>query len=571
MLLVNLARVRSWFEAVFFLFFGSITFAFLSQLTGELMGSWATSRFMMSIYLCIISFVICKQTKAFQSNRSLTLTSFGIATGLTSSYIFILQLKPESLINFLGFGYDNSGHFMQGRMILHNGGSLLLSGHSDIAPAFLQDASQMTGSMIASLSQLTGVRSSNTSGLLAVLVIITLALPCLTLLSPILGFITQPHNFYETVVVGIASTSMIATGYLSHIWFSGYLGSNLGTLCAVLIIVYIVTQKTSGIAIPLISMILMVHTYPVFLLVGVLLVVPKSIGSLFPLRSLTSRVNQLIPRSQLAVLVAVTALLLLPINATKRSYGGSQFLVDGGIEPFPTKFFLFLLILFVLPTAAIYFLSHRKNFLLLLCGCLIGIAAVAIYSVEKVDRLTYYPTKVIIVFVILLASIAISSLSSINLRPTRQFMFCILACLSVVNLFFQPQEKVFTTAYMGKPITVLQSALRGDSVVVNANAVHRVSLYSKVERKPVLFLSNLNESELNSRWINSLSLLWNDTSWSTWLHLREQIDKQDFSSLSDSLANIIIVTDNETLYRTLSSYSDKNVCILAEIEKCDQK
>ena len=567
-LLVNLARVRSWFEAVFFLFFGSITFAFLSQLLGELIGSWATSRFMMSIYLCIISLVIGRQTKAFQSNRLLTLTNLGIATGLSSSYIFILQLKPESLVNFLGFGYDNSGHFMQGRMILQNGGSLLLSGHSDIAPTFLQDASQMTGSMIASLSQLTGVQSSNTAGLLAVLVVITLAVPCLTLLSPILGFITQPHKFSETVIVIFASTSMIATGYLSRIWFSGYLGSNLGTLCAILIIVYIVTQKTSSIAVPLISMVLMVHTYPVFLLVGVLLVVPKSIRSMFPLTSLTSRINHLISRSQLTVLVAVTALLLIPINATKRSYGGSQFLVDGGIEPFPAEFFFFLLILFVLPTVAIHFLSHRRDFLLLLCGCLIGIASVAIYSMEKVDRLTYYPIKVIIVFVMLLASIAISSLSSINLRPVRLFMFYLLACLAAVNVFFQPQEKVFTTAYMGKASTVLLSAIKGESVVVNANAVHRVSLYSKAERKPVLFLSNLNESELNSRWINAISLQWNDATWSTWLNLRNQIDKQDFSSLSDFLVNLIIVTDNEALYRTLSKYSSENVCILAELEKC---
>lgn len=570
-LLGNLATLRSWFEAVFLLFFGAIAFAFLSQLLGELMGGWATSRFMMSIYLCIISFLICKQTHAFQNRKLLTLTSTGIATSLASLCTVVLQLKPESLINFLGFGYDNSGHFMQGRMILQSGGSLLLSGHSDLAPSFLQDASQMTGSMIASLSDLTGVRPSNTSGLLAVLVIITLALPCLALLSPVLGFITKPHKFSETVVVSVASTVMITTGYLSRIWFSGYMGSNLGTVCAILIVVYLVTQKTEDITIPLIAMILMVHTYPVFLLVGVLLVVPKSMGSLFPLRSLPSRMNHLAPRYQLIVLLAATALLLLPISATKRSYGGSQFLVDGGIEPLPTQFFLFLLVLFVIPIGVIHFRSRRKELLPLLHGCLLGITLVAVYSIEKVNRLTYYPTKVIIVFVMLLASIVISSLSSINLYPARQFIFCILAYLAAVNLFFQPQEKVFTTAYMGKANTVLQSAFKGESVVVNANAVKRVSMYAKSKRKPVLFLSNLNESELNTRWINTLSLQWNDATWSGWLNLREQIEKQNFSSLSDSLANMIIVTDNEVLYQALHSFSEKNVCILAKIEKCDTK
>jgi len=76
---------------------------------------------------------------------------------------------------------------------------------------------------------------------------------------------------------------------------------------------------------------------------------------------------------------------------------------------------------------------------------------------------------------------------------------------------------------MGRLEDSIQSWVRGEQLVVDADGVTLLSRQSLGGSRAVLYLSDRFESELNTRWINSLNLGWSDKNWDTWSQIRQYI------------------------------------------------
>jgi hypothetical protein len=558
-----IATSYSRLNGVISIVFGFLGFSFCAQLFGEVAGNWATNRIMMSCYLSIILVLIRIRTRTLITEVEII---FPIIASVFSSglWLFISSLQSETLATFLGYGYDNVGWLMQGRIVLSSGGSVLLSGNSAIGPTFMQDSVQVGGSLIASAASLMGTTATDVAGLMSILTAISLAVPVFSVASIAAGFATHHHRRIELATVMATSIAIFGTGYLSRIWFSGYLGSNLGTMCAVLIVVYIATSASMNVASVSLLVVIMIHTYSLFALIGAfLLLVPVLSAAKSLLKSRPSTL-EMFPRWTTVALGVLGSLLYLPYRATTRSYGASQFLTDGGIEYLPTTFFIILFVLFVVPLMLLY-LSFARQKQLVLSTLLYVVAAfgTAAYSLGHVQKITYYPTKVIVVFMLMVVGSLVASLSQVAATAVRNTIFALVLCLAFAYVFVQPKSEVFKGAFMGETPKVLNSARSVKLEVVDSNSVIKLSEFSQVNSAPILYVSNAYESELNTRWINTLSLQWNDQSWSEWMQLRTLIVEEKFADLKMRKvgSGVMIVTDDENLFKQIRQNFWGTVCL----------
>ena len=553
--------------------FGMLVFSLGTQLLGELVGVWATSRPAMSIYLGIIVVVARLQMNLKTRSSHNVLHPMLVATFCSSIWIFVSKFHPTNLITFLGYGYDNYGWLMQGRIILENGGSVLISGGSGLGPTFMQDSSQVPGSLIASMASLMGVAEGDVRGLMTILTVISLAIPTICVTAIVFGFTTHLHRRSEFVLVTVASIVFFFTGYLSRIWFSGYLGSNLGTMCAVLVVVYIATSTSKNFAGISLLVVIMTHTYPLFSIIGAAILLVPIFWAAIPIGQLRNRAKEVFPIRTTIFLGIFGLLLFLPYHATKRSYGASQFLTDGGIESFPISYFVLVLFLFLLPLTLNAFIFGQQKYLFASCIVygVFGFGA-AVYSFRHVDKLAYYPTKILIAFSFMMFGTVFASWSRVETRWLRHGFYALALCLISAYVLFQPKSEVFIGAFMGEAPTVLDSARKAKLEVVDGKMVSELSDVSRAKAMPILFLSNTRESELNTRWINTLSLQWNDKSWGYWTKLRSLIGEKKFGELTSQIDNnvTIIVTDDVNLYEQIKPSYLGMVCLRELILICNK-
>jgi hypothetical protein len=266
------------------------------------------------------------------------------------------------------------------------------------------------------------------------------------------------------------------------------------------------------------------------------------------------------------------ALFLLPVRATNRSFGGSQFLVDGGIEYLPSRFLLIWggLFLIVMSIIVLRFEQRYKPLAIVLVS-FIGSVLVSFYSQSEVDRISYYPTKIVITFIILSISAILASSGLLSKAGLRTTMSSIAITAAVAYMIFQPPQKVFVRAFMGEAQTTLSSSFSATPDFVEPTIVNTLSELSFKHEKPLLLISSRYESELNSRWINTLSNQWNDFSWSNWMMIRNLITDKSWSAVADSTmnANIIIGTDDQSMFDFLSVSIPDQICLLQTYGSCD--
>ena len=573
LLCAMVASRYSWLTAVLAVVFGMLFFSFSTQLLGEVTGSWATSRLMMSTYLGSITVIIRVLTKPYQIRLPQHIYPLIAAAVSSILWLFIVRLDSATVLTFLGYGYDNIGHLMQSRIIAENGGSVLISGGSEIGPTFMQDSTQVGGSLIASLASLMGITFSDVFGLMAILAAISIAIPVISITAVIVGFVTGVHSRYELVLISATTVAIIATGYLSRIWFSGYLGSNLGTMCAVLIAIYVATNKIAKVSGVLLLVIIMIHTYPLFSIIGTAFLISFVIQVARTRRESAVAIKEFSPLYTLIFVGVIGLLLFLPYHATGRSYGSSQFLTDGGIESFPTTFFMLLLLVFLVPlTVMIAVFGKQKSIAISHAIYAIVGFGIAAYSFRNVHKLAYYPTKFAITFFLMLLGSVIASSSQVEIGSARKVFLGLTLVLASTYVLLQPQSEVFRSAYMGEMPKVLTAAQQAKVEVVKSNVVIELADISRANTRPLLFLSNTYESELNTRWINTLSLQWNDNSWGRWMKIRALIDEKKFGELGNQVEDkpMIIVTDDVDLYEQIKPTYLGMVCLRGIDLICNQ-
>lgn len=568
-LFIRIAAHRSYLCALTTLVFGCLAVGFCVQLLGELSGHVFDTPVWITVLLWLAVIAVQRSSRHCAIGQKCFVAVAVIWAFLSLAWVLSLGIDPRGVITFLGYGYDNAAHLTLGRMILEQGHSFLLSSDASAGPTFLQDAAQLGGTTFATLALLMGVQHSNLEGTLAIYAGLTVSIPLISVVAVSLGLFTH-RRVGRTLLVLTATTALVSTGYLSRIWLSGYLNSNLGTLCLILLTVLISVRTGRQIVGLSVGTCLMIHAYPLFAGFGLALLLPQ-VGP-YVWSTLRSRDRKIIwsqARSIVGVGV-VFATLLIPLRATRRSYGGSQFLADGGIEPLPGNFFLLLgsaaFLIFILIVQRVK--DRRPAVSILLVGCVCG--ATTTYSISKLDKIAYYPTKLLITGMLILAVFLILGIQKIEDKKARSAANCLLVLLTVGYAFFQPRETIFTGPFMGDLPHSLREARNATPVIVEGGAIYSLAIEATRAKKAILYLPKAQESELNTRWINTLSGQWTDETWTAWMQTRNALISNDFknaiASADDSL--LLIATDDVELGKNYSDVLNTDVCLLQNGTVC---
>ena len=126
---------------------------------------------------------------------------------------------------------------------------------------------------------------------------------------------------------------------------------------------------------------------------------------------------------------------------------------------------------------------------------------------------------------------------------------------------------------MGSTRGAIESIWNSKSEVVDGRVVKAAAEAASISGKPVLYLSDIHESELNTRWINSLQFKWNDTNWTNWTDARSLIESEDYLGASKIVNNgLMIIVDHYSNFDENPTAFDlfEDLCVIKakQINEC---
>lgn len=195
------AMATTYFRSLFEIIFGAILFGYLVQILGEIFGAWVTSRLMLSLAAATTMLTVIAKSKIQKHDRSSLFAFAGVTALFSAGWVFLLSLRAETLINFLGFGYDNAAHLAQTRLIINNHGTALINGGIQSAPTFLQDVAQAGTSSLATFAELTSTSSKSTTELLFAFTLATIAIPVSLILAIFLTCLENKNSRTSTALI----------------------------------------------------------------------------------------------------------------------------------------------------------------------------------------------------------------------------------------------------------------------------------------------------------------------------------------------------------------------------------
>lgn len=582
--LVLFAQQHSAFESLLLLVFGTLIFAFLIQLAGEVLGSWVTSSLVSGLVLVLVLWAFVARPGGSERISSRSLVQLGLivipALGLT---YWATNMGSASRITILGYGYDNAAHLMQARSILASGGSLLLANDPSIGPTFLQDNSQLSGSVIAAFTRLAGIDETAVFGLTSVFFLVTLALPLLAVVGIWSATAGSKLSIVGRICLASGALVLVLGSYLSRIWFSGYFASNIATLCLLLLGLYVTQGKTARPFVIGVLIILTGHAYSLFLVLALLVGLPTL---LVHGRSLLRNGIKRAPlRSTFSygILLGLAASLLLPYFATRRSYSSSQFLVDGGIEPFPKIALSVSLLVFLFP---ILLGSVRRESIpsLTSAGLLVSASLlVASYSINQKGYIAYYPAKMIIASAVCIVAIfvALFRLSDESSLVRHLPLGALVALLASGGV--RDNGRIFTSAYMGRLSSVWEEIADPNPLVVDGVQILRFMEVGNELAKPLLLMPSAEfagvssrpihvvpsglQSELSTRWVNTLTGQWTDSTWRSWMAVQGALWNDSIIDQEIRASGVTVITDSDDIVKYARELG-LNGCLVDELERC---
>ena len=295
------------------------------------------------------------------------------------------------------------------------------------------------------------------------------------------------------------------------------------------------------------------HTYTIFLFVAAVIALPVVLSDL---RTKFFGPQKIAPRAlacRLSLVVVTALTLILPYIATSRSFSSDQFLADGGIERIPLPW----VVAFVAVSSAPLFIQAYRALrpaFIAMCVLIVSVSAgIARYSIGEKGYVSYYPTKIIIAMAICMVFAAVTLFSSSS-RLRRDFPIAFISLAAAVAIVLpQKPGTVFTTAYMGRMREVLPQLLDPVPLTVNGELDVKLAEIARERQTPILLMSQLHESELNSRWINVLASSWTDESWTGWMAARTQLANTATVSPNVEMAPLIVAADSAAGVATAKS------------------
>jgi len=560
------------FHALGLTLFGWIGFSIVYRLIGSIIPRFDN---FLPVSLCLSLVLVSLALKHSKNTHGMRISIIGIVGGGLGALVWIILFRASrpSKISFLGYGYDNYGHFAQARMIFLNRGLTMLEPSSQF-PRLLSDAHQGTGAALSVLFSAVDP-SGQIDSQLTIFLYVTILMPIIAVALVIAAVSVVQRSALVTVMTALCFSVYAIFGYPSHIWFSGYFASSFATLLLIAMGLDRAISPQLKIRWLILEIVLLFHVYPIF---GVIAGLVLGVNILSVARvSLWSRnrLGAIINLKSAVIAFAGLVSLLLPVVAIRRSYGGSQLLADGGIETFPIASAWYIGLLICLVSISLFkkVSEGRRSLYIVFSG--IGMSVlVIIYSIRGVGRIQYYPVKVVIGLWLLIVPIVLVVASMQN-NPVR-FKVAVnsiigLAAIPIIFSLFSP--KVFGGGFMGTVPGVVSAVSEHRTEIVDGNLITSLSKIGVRDNRPILYLSDVHESELNTRWVNTLSGHWTDSTWGDWMTIRSLIDQGSFLEAESIIlkSNFLLVTDSTTLFSNLKNLQGiAQICLLdvASRERC---
>ncbi len=503
-----------------------------------------------------------------------------------ATLFFIGSIPISKIINLLGFGYDNYAHITVVRKILIDQQLYLSIPNPSGVPAFTAHAPMGSHAFFAFFAQLVGISGSEYKEFLRfflfqyVLLIFFFIWVAFIMISRNLGGRIRP--FFAFVILILT----IGYSYPSHIWYSGYFSSNFATVLVLLAIGIMISGENILLRAWLLLALtgFVVYCYPLY--TGFCLVALAGFMRI-EYKKVYFGVIHAKPKHQLVMLVSqgyVFIVAAVTYYALATGFGSGYFLVPGGIQalPFGTTMFMFGISL------AIFHRRQMGNwdnqFVSIAVYGSVAIACSGIlYAYVKMNVpgeqffAPYYPTKIaitglIVVIIFLIRFLVIKEEERSNLKSffdgRRIAVVIALAALYLGSM----NEWPFSQGYMGSTRGVISSISSSKPEVVDGEKIQIAVAYSLETNKPVLYLSDRHESELNTRWINSLLFQWNDANWGDWMNARQLLDDEKFDEATALLNGkfVLVIDEYGKFINNPASFRDfRDLCVIDVVHPND--
>jgi len=502
----------------------------------------------------------------------------------------VWSLIPLSkLISFLGFGYDNYAHLYIFRQTLVKQQSLFAYTNPGEVVSFVGATPLGTSNLLALIAEVIGIDGTQIHESISFFTFAVCTFPILILVVTYLSFkSTQISNlrvWTGTLLVG----SVVLIGYPSHIWFSGYMTSNFSTFLLALSVCSAIFGKSNGSKIYVLALLgiaqfVVYPLYAIFSIVPFAVVLISNKGEVVIHLYKTMRENVL---GYIALSIYLSILTFIALQGMLSGYGGSQFLVPGGIAPLPvgTSMFIFGISIALSITSKHHYFDNSINQMTVFGITTLAIAGIS-YSFLRTNEPgklwtpSYYPTKlaisVLIVMVILLI-IQMMQKFEVGDSKIRHSLIAFLVVAALSSLVVASYNTwPFSQGYMGTTEGVIKSLRSQKSEVVDGESVLQAYEFVKNSKLSALYLSDDHESELNTRWINTLNLNWNDMNWGKWMMNRQLIEEGKIDEASQIMNNdFVLLIDNYSQFRISpnSFNAFNNLCIidLERLNSCQDK
>jgi len=507
-------------------------------------------------------------------NRTLIFALIG-----TLIFNVLIRIKTAVILTFLGLGYDNSGNLAMFRQVLLERRTMIGNIDSQKFISLFGSGPQGAPTALAFVGWIVGIDGESVHNTLFLFFLATILIPAAIFMIATLIIFRAVDDKKWRAVCDILIGIIIFFGYSSHLWVSGFLTSNFATLIVFLGVMVCISPCAPINKVSLLCVLTIAELNVYSLFVPLVAVLVFSITKV-EICAIRIKLRQHLSfktyfMSAIGVAFFGGILVWLPLYGLLFRYGGSRFLANGFFAPIPLGA---TLLLFGLTMATNLSGSkpnsvHRQISILgtwyVSIGLLVlGIAWIGTYEPGKQWFVPYYPQKLLAAIVLLLCVFMLVVMARIraeNLVSVFQVWFHRAMVMVVASLFVFGgiNRWPFTGGYMGSTYGVIKSILTGEPAVVDGKLVlDWVDQAQRVDR-PVLVISSSRESELNTRWVNLLTLRWSDKTWGGlnhegaretdetfvgWIDAREFIESGDFISAQKILSNgFLLITDDPNL------------------------
>lgn len=468
----------------------------------------------------------------------------------------VVYLLPVSeVIRFLGFGYDNYGHLAVIRKLLHEGKYFYAENTPVDIPSFASSAPIGIHAVFAFLMQTAGLNAVDYQDFLNFYLF--LFLTCVILFVLVLFKLATSgieSQLRKIAVLGLIF-ACIGYAYPSHIWVSGYLASNMATFLLLVAVGVTTSRDNPLLRVWLLAALLGLSLF-IYSIFSILVIVPFTVYVSSNFKLILRSIGEISWMHRVILITSQLYFVLLAaisIHALRQGYGTSHFLVPGGIQPLPAGIAMFILgMSLILMTSTQSINSEFKAAAFSLAVMICVVCASILYAYVKLNEvgeqwaLPYYPTKLAIAVLILAITFLVRYLFTRD-EVVKQnvvigyFRKSIVLAILAVLVVGTRDGSPFNRGFMGSTNGVIESIRDSLTEVVNGRSVEFALDYALPRQKPVLYLSDMHDSELNTRWINSLLFQWNDENWNAWRKARSAIEVGDFTEAAELLNGKFLV------------------------------